>query len=342
MTSEVKITGKAVMSKFYEKLPDGRIRCKLCSHYCTLREGQTGVCGVNKNEEGRLVNLVYGKIAAIHIDPIEKKPLYHFLPGTNALSIGTVGCNMQCSFCQNWQISQVRKVKEQEYVSPSELVRLAVKYKAQSIAYTYNEPTIFYPYARDVALEAKRFGIKNIFVTNGIETPDVIRDMKGIIDAANVDFKAYDEKYYKRELKAPFTVRETLKLMKETGLWVEVTTLIIPGINDAPGHLKKIADFIAGELGTETPWHLSAFHPDYKMLDKPRTPLTTLEQAYEIGRKAGLKFIYIGNVGVKNTTYCPNCGTPLIERVGYMILFNKIDEGQCPVCHTKIPGVWKA
>ncbi len=336
---EVKVTGHIVPEKFYEK-KGYRITCKLCSHYCQLKEGQTGVCGVNKNVGGKLVNLVYGKIAALHIDPIEKKPLYHFLPGTTALSIGTVGCNMQCSFCQNWQISQVRKVEQQDYVSPEELVSLALKYKAKSIAYTYNEPTIFYPYARDVALEAQKYGIKNVFVTNGVESQEVIDDMKGIIDAANVDFKAYDEKYYRRELKAPFTVRETIKRMKKNGLWVEVTTLIIPGINDDPEHLKKIADFIANEAGTETPWHLSAFHPDYKMLDKPATPLTTLEQAYEIGKKAGLKFIYLGNVGVKNLTSCPNCGVPLIERVGYLLLSYKIVNGKCYKCQTKIPGVW--
>jgi pyruvate formate lyase activating enzyme len=335
----INVKGKEVLEKFYEK-KGNRIVCKLCSHYCQLKDGQVGVCGVNKNEGGKLVNLVYGKIAALHIDPIEKKPLYHFLPGTTALSIGTVGCNMQCSFCQNWQISQVRKVERQDYVSPEELVALALKYKSKSIAYTYNEPTIFYPYARDVALEARKYGIKNIFVTNGVESKEVIEDMKGIIDAANVDFKAYDEKYYRRELKAPFTVRETIKHMKKIGMWVEVTTLIIPGINDDAEHLKKIAGFIADEAGTETPWHLSAFHPDYKMLDKPRTPLTTLEQAYEIGRKAGLKFIYIGNVGVKNTTYCPVCNASLIERVGYMLLSYRLENGKCYQCKTKIPGVW--
>jgi len=332
--------GHVVLEKFYDKLPGGKVRCKLCSHYCTLREGQTGVCGVNKNEGGKLVNLVYGKIAAIHIDPIEKKPLYHFLPGTRALSIGTVGCNMQCSFCQNWTISQIRKVEQQDYVSPQELVQLALRYDSKSIAYTYNEPTIFYPYARDVALEAQKYGIRNVFVTNGIESKEVVDDMKGIIDAANVDFKAYDEKYYKRELKAPFTVRETIKRMKQNGLWVEVTTLIIPGINDQPEHLEKIARFIANEVGTETPWHLSAFHPDYKMTDRPPTPLTTLEQAEEIGRKAGLKFIYIGNVGKKNITYCPNCGASLIERVGYIILAYRLIDGKCYQCNTQIPGVW--
>ncbi len=337
--SEVISNKVHVMDKFYEK-KGNKIKCLLCRHYCELKDGQVGVCGVNKNEGGKLVNLVYGKISALNIDPIEKKPLYHFLPGTTALSIGTVGCNMQCSFCQNWQISQVRQVADQEVVSPEELVQLAIKYDAKSIAYTYNEPTIFYPYARDVALEAKKYGIRSVFVTNGIESEVVVKDMKGIIDAANVDFKAYDEKYYRRELKAPFTVRETLKLMKETGLWVEVTTLIIPGVNDEPVHLKKIAGFIANELGTETPWHISAFHPDYKMRDRGPTPRETLEKAYEIGSKEGLKFIYIGNLGMLNVTKCPNCHVPLIERRGYQLLSYKIVDGKCYNCQTKIPGVW--
>ena len=337
--SEVISNKVRVMDKFYEK-KGNKIKCLLCRHYCELKDGQVGVCGVNKNEGGRLVNLVYGKISAINVDPIEKKPLYHFLPGTTALSIGTVGCNMQCSFCQNWQISQVRQVADQEVVSPEQLVQLAKQYKAKSIAYTYNEPTIFYPYARDVALEAKKYGIKSVFVTNGIESEVVVKDMKGIIDAANVDFKAYDENYYRRELKAPFTVRETLKLMKEMGLWVEVTTLIIPGVNDEPAHLKKIAHFIANELGTETPWHISAFHPDYKMRDRGPTPKETLEKAYEIGTKEGLKFIYIGNLGMLNVTKCPNCQVPLIERRGYQLISYKIVNGECYNCHTKIPGVW--
>ncbi len=335
------IPQQIVSEKFYRKLPSGKIKCMLCRHFCELKEGQAGVCGVNKNENGHLVNLVYGRVAALNIDPVEKKPLYHFLPGSTALSLGTIGCNMQCSFCQNWQISQEKTIYQKDFVSPEQIVHLALKYRSKTIAYTYNEPAIFYPYARDIALEAKKYGLKNIFVTNGIESAEVVKDMTGVIDAANVDFKAYDEKYYRRELKAPFSVRETLQLMKQAGLWVEVTTLIIPGINDTPEHLEKIAGFIAQKLGTGTPWHLSAFHPDYKMLDRSATPLTTLEQAYDIGRKAGLEFIYIGNVGLrKNITYCPRCHKPLIERRGYQILTNNITDGKCPYCQTKIPGIW--
>jgi len=330
-----------VIDKFYKKIGKDKIKCLLCRHYCELKDGQIGVCGVNKNESGRLVNLVYGHPVALHVDPIEKKPLYHFLPGTTALSVGTVGCNMQCSFCQNWQISQTSIVDKSYNFMPEDLVNLALKHGSKTIAYTYNEPTIFYPYARDTAIIARKHDIKNVFVTNGIESEEVVRDMKGIIDAANVDFKAYDEKYYRKELKAPFSVRETLKLMKKTGLWVEVTTLIIPGINDNEEQLKAIAGFIAGELGTGTPWHLSAFHPDYKMTDRGRTPVQTLEKAYDIALKAGLKFVYTGNVLFgKTTTYCPSCGQAVIQREGYRLTAYRLTDGKCNYCQTPIPGIW--
>jgi pyruvate formate lyase activating enzyme len=329
-----------VDNKFYRRQKNGKIKCLLCRHYCELAEGQTGVCGVNKNENGRLINLVYGRVAALNVDPIEKKPLYHFLPGTTALSLGTVGCNMQCAFCQNWQISQEKTILQKDFTLPEQIVDLALKYKSATIAYTYNEPTVFYPYVRDVALLAQKKGLKNILVTNGIESEEVINDMKGLIDAVNVDFKAYDETYYKKELKAPFSVRETLQLLKQNGIWVEVTTLIIPGINDDSQQLKQIAGFIVNKLGSETPWHISAFHPDYQMKDKEPTPLGTLDKAYQIGKEAGLKFIYIGNAGKTNITFCPACHRPLIERMYYRILSNHLENGQCIYCKTKIPGIW--
>ena len=335
------LSQQIVDKKFYRRQKTGKIKCLLCRHYCELSEGQTGVCGVNKNEGGKLINLVYGKVAALNIDPIEKKPLYHFLPGTTALSLGTVGCNMQCDFCQNWQISQEKTILQKDFISPEQIVNLAVKYKSQTIAYTYNEPTVFYPYVRDIALSAQKKGLKNIMVTNGIESEEVLNDMKGIIDAVNVDFKAFDENYYKKELKAPFTVRESLQLMKNNGIWVEVTTLIIPGINDDERQLKQIADFIVNKLGSDTPWHISAFHPDYKMKDKQATPYETIEKAYQTGIKAGLKFVYIGNVlRLKNITYCPVCHKILIERIGYQILNKHIVKGKCAYCNTKIPGIW--
>ena len=332
---------ESVYNKFYKKEGD-KITCLLCQHYCKLKNGQTGVCGANKNENGKLKNLVYGRLVAMHIDPVEKKPLYHFLPGSKSLSVGTLGCNMQCPFCQNWHISQVREsVNNTDYISPSNLVEMAIKHKCESIAYTYNEPTIFYPYARDTAMIAKTHGIKNIFVTNGIESKEVIEDMPGIIDACNVDFKSFNPDFYKKILKSPFGILDTMKLIKKKGIWLETTTLIIPGENDSEEELNQISLFIANELGTETPWHISAFYPQYKMHDKMATPIRLLEKAFDIGNKNGLKYIYIGNAGITNITKCPSCGIDLIKRKAYHILFNKITKGKCPACNTKIPGIWE-
>jgi len=327
---------------FYEKLDNGRIKCLLCRHYCKLKEGQVGICGVNKNENGKLVNLVYGKVSAINVDPIEKKPLYHFLPGTTSLSIGTIGCNFKCPFCQNWQISQSKDFSNSYELMPEDVVALALKYGCKSISYTYNEPTIFYPYARDIAILAKKHGLKNVFVSNGFESPEIIEDMKGKIDAFNIDIKGFKSDYYKKYLKGDLEgVLDTLKRLKRGGFWVECTTLIVPGDNDSDEELREIANFIAKELDVNTPWHLSAFHPDYKVNDKGPTPLQTLQRAYNIGKEAGLNFVYMGNVALPAITYCPNCNEELIVRVGYQLQKNIIKDGKCPKCNTKIPGVWR-
>jgi len=329
------------ISNFYRVKGD-KIICTLCRHYCQLKEGQVGICGVNKNSGGKLENLVYGKVSAINIDPIEKKPLYHFLPGTTALSIGTVGCNFKCPFCQNWQISQTKDLSGSYTVTPEQVVDLALQNGCKTIAYTYNEPTIFYPFARDIALIAKEHGIKNIFVSNGYESPEVIDDMVGIIDAFNIDIKGFNSSYYKKVLKGGLDgVLDTLKRLKERNFWVECTTLIVPGDNDSDKELRDIAHFIANELDVNTPWHISAFHPDYKVQDKEATSLETLQRAYNIGKEEGLNFIYMGNVALPSNTICPNCGSVLIERVGYNIIRNDIVNGECKYCHEKIPGVWK-
>ncbi|MEA1918400.1 MAG: AmmeMemoRadiSam system radical SAM enzyme [Campylobacterota bacterium] len=274
-----------------------RLVCQLCAHYCQLKPEQIGICGVNKNTGDAIENLVYGYPIALHVDPIEKKPLYHFLPRTRTFSVGTVGCNFHCSFCQNWQISQEHEIKTEAYFSPQEIVRLALENDCKSIAYTYNEPTIFYPYVKDIALEAQKFDLKNVFVSNGFESSEVIEDMKGIIDAANIDLKSFDPKYYKKALGGNLdVVLENLKHFKRVGIPIEVTTLIVPTQNDSDEELKKIATFIADELGVGIPWHISAFHPDYKELALPRTPIETLKRAQAIGKEAGLKHIYLGNV----------------------------------------------
>jgi len=330
----------SAINPFYKK-EGNKIICQLCRHYCKLKEGQVGICGVNKNENAKLVNLVYGKVSAINIDPIEKKPLYHFLPGSTSLSIGTVGCNFQCPFCQNWQISQAKSTENSYSVTPKELVDIALKNGCKSISYTYNEPTIFYPFAKDVALLAKENGLKNVFVSNGFETPEIIEDMVGVIDAFNIDIKSFKNDYYKKVLKGGLNgILDTLKRLKKHNFWVECTTLIVPGDNDSDKELKDIVNFIAKELDVNTPWHISAFHPDYKVQDKSYTPLETLQKAYNIGKEAGLNFIYMGNIGKTNTTYCPNCHQALIERVGFSVVKNILNVDSCPYCNEKIAGVW--
>ena len=327
---------------YYKTAPNKeKITCLLCQHYCQLKEGQVGICGVNKNEQGELKTLVYGHPSALNVDPVEKKPLYHLLPGTKALSFGTVGCNFKCPFCQNWQISQEHRVNTDLTITPSQMVDLALEYGAASIAYTYNEPTIFYPYAKDIGVLAKERGIKNIFVTNGFESKEVVEDMPTWLDAANVDLKSWNDAYYKKVLKGGLeAVKDTLRRMVSLGIWVEVTTLLIEGENDSDADLKAMAAFIANELGVHVPWHLSAFHPDYKMQDHNNTTLATLQRAQRIAKEAGLLYVYLGNVPVHGDTYCPECHTLLIDRTGYSVTINNLKDGKCPNCSRVIEGVW--
>ena len=332
--------------KYYEPLGDRKIKCLLCRHHCILKEGQVGICGVNMNKNGELVNLVYGHPSSINVDPIEKKPLFHFIPGTDVLSFGTVGCNFKCPFCQNWQIAHTNKVNDSIYVSPEQMVALALQYNCKSIAYTYNEPSIFYPYARDVGVLAKEKGLKNVFVTNGFESVYEIEDMKSWVDACNVDLKSFNPDYYKKVLKGKLEyVLDTIQRLHDVGIWQEITTLIVPGDNDNEEELTKIAEFIAS-VGKEIPWHITRFHPDYKVTDKPPTPMETMLKAYEIGKKAGLKYVYLGNVATPVITYCPKCGEELIVRSIYRVEKNilKVEEdgtGRCPKCGEIIEGVWK-
>ncbi|SFV52533.1 COG1180: Radical SAM, Pyruvate-formate lyase-activating enzyme like [hydrothermal vent metagenome] len=328
--------------KCYKKVEGKeKITCLLCRHYCQMKEGQVGICGVNKNENGALKNLVYGHPIALNVDPVEKKPLYHLLPGSKALSFGTVGCNFKCPFCQNWDISQETKVNMEIEVSPQQMVNMALEHGCQSIAYTYNEPTIFYPYAKDIGVIAREKGLKNIFVSNGFETPEIIKDMPNWLDAANIDLKSWDDNYYKKVLKGGLeAVKDTLRRMVAEGIWVEVTTLLIEGENDSDKDLTEMAEFIANDLGRHVPWHLSAFHPDYKMQDHEYTGIDTLKRASVIGKKAGLYYVYMGNVPVHGDTFCPKCGELLIDRTGYSVTVNKLEDGHCPKCKREIEGVW--
>lgn len=285
---------------FYKKQDNQKVKCSLCPHHCLIAPGKRGICGVRENQNGTLMSLVYGKIISQHVDPIEKKPLYHFLPGSHAYSIATMGCNLRCLFCQNWEISQVNHENYQiigQDETPDSIVRNALETKCQSIAYTYTEPTIFYEFAYDCSVLARAKGLKNIFVTNGFIDPEPLEKISPYLDAANVDLKSFNEKTYHEVCGARLQpVLDTLKLMKKLNIWIEVTTLVIPELNDSDKELSSIANFILKELGEGVPWHVSAFHPTYKMLHRPRTPVSTIMRAREIGLKVGLQHVHPGNI----------------------------------------------
>ncbi|XPV67862.1 MAG: AmmeMemoRadiSam system radical SAM enzyme [Halarcobacter sp.] len=327
---------------YFKATANGKLTCLLCSYYCQLKPNQIGICGVNKNVEDKIECLVYGHISAFNIDPIEKKPLYHFLPTSKSLSLGTVGCNFHCSFCQNHGISQEKKIDKSKYISARDVALIAKQRGCESISYTYNEPTIFYPFAKDIALEAKKYGLKSVFVSNGFESSEVIEDMKGIIDAINVDLKSFSEEYYKKSLGGNLNqVLDNLIHLQKNGIHTEITTLVIPSKNDTKEELTKIVKWIKENLGVNTPWHISAFHPDYKEQDLPRTPFETLKMAYDLAKNEGLNYVYIGNIGFKNNTFCPKCGFELISREHFSVNYNKIINSTCPQCSEKIAGVFK-
>jgi len=328
----------------YEKLEDSKVKCNLCNHRCSIAEGKRGICGVRENQKGTLYSLVYRRAIAAHIDPIEKKPFFNFLPGTMSYSIATQGCNFRCRFCQNWEISQSSKeggkIKGED-IPPEKIVELAKSSGCESIAYTYTEPTVFFEYAYDTAKIASKEGLKNVFVTNGFMSEESLREIQPYLDAANVDLKGFTEEFYRDICGARLEpILNNLKLMKELGIWVEVTTLIIPTLNDSMDELRQAAEFIKNELGAETPWHLSKFHPDYKMGDIPSTPVDTIHKAREIGLEAGLRYVYAGNLpgDFGENTYCYNCGEPLIERYLFTITESRIKDSKCPKCGAKIDG----
>jgi len=329
---------------FYEKLEDGKVICQLCPHYCRIENGKRGICGVRENQDGKLYSLVYGKVVSSAIDPIEKKPLYHFYPGSDAFSLATVGCNLRCLNCQNYSISQLPRergeIEGRDY-TPESIVSQAKRLGCKSIAYTYTEPTIFFELAYDTSRLAQRELIKNIFVTNGYMNKEVLLKISPYLDAANVDLKSFSEDFYRKYCAGKLDpVLEILKLMKKLGIWLEVTTLIIPTLNDSEEELKRIAEFIVN-LGPDTPWHLSRFYPTYKLNDLPRTPTETLHLARQIGLKTGLRYVYTGNVpgDEGENTYCYNCGKVLIQRYGYRIEKFYLEEGRCRFCQAKIDGV---
>lgn len=330
-----------IESYLYKKLENKNVQCQTCAHRCFIAPEKFGVCGVRKNIDGKLYALNYGRAISESIDPIEKKPLFHFLPGTHTLSIATVGCNLRCGNCQNWQISQLVKKDKSLFeigqnLTPEEIIRDAEKSKCPSISYTYTEPTIFLEYALDAMKIAKTRNIKNIWVTNGFMSDETLKLIIPYLDAANVDLKSFDDKFYEENCGASVgPILDNIKKMKKNGIWVEITTLIIPGFSDDKKMLEDIAGFIFNELGSETPWHVSAFSGmvSYKMRNILNTSVKTIYKAYDVGKKTGLKYVYAGNITdtSRENTYCPKCNKPVIERIGFMV--NRLDKnGRCGKC----------
>jgi pyruvate formate lyase activating enzyme len=335
-------------ARLYESQDEGKVRCALCHHRCVIREGKRGICGVRQVREGKLESMVYGKLIARHVDPIEKKPLFHFLPGSRSYSVATVGCNFKCMFCQNAEIAQMpsdhRGMIAGDACTPEEIVRDAAKTGCKSISYTYTEPTVYFEFALDTAIMAHKQGIRNVFVTNGYMTPEAIGEAAPFLNAANVDLKAFSEDFYRKICGGKLEpVKETLRGMKSRGIFVEVTTLLIPGLNDATEELTRLAGFLAKDLGPDTPWHVSRFHPTYRMTDRASTPVDTLIRARDTGIREGLRYVYIGNVPGEQgeSTFCPSCGKILIERRGFRVNQNLIRKGRCESCGEGIAGVWE-
>jgi len=328
----------------YKKLPDGEVLCSLCSHRCRIQNGNSGICGVRVNKGGVLYTLVYAKAVALNVDPIEKKPLYHYLPGSLSFSIAAAGCNFRCGFCQNWEISQLKPQEDDvlgKEVMPEEIVSAALKNNCASISYTYTEPTIFFEYALDTARLAHKAGLGNVFVTNGYMTAEAISQLSPFLDAANIDLKFFSDDDYRKHCGGSLQpVCASIETMKKAGIWVEVTTLVIPGENDSDDEMKAIADFLAG-IDRDIPWHVSRFHPDYQLIKAPHTPPDTLSKAERIGRERGLRFVYCGNIaGWDTDTYCPSCGRCVISRKGLSVLENHLQKGICAFCGEKIAGVF--
>jgi pyruvate formate lyase activating enzyme len=331
-------------ARYWERLDNDWVKCALCPRRCVVPPGGRGYCEVRENKDGTYYTLTYGNPCAIHVDPIEKKPFYHFLPTTMAFSIATAGCNLDCKFCQNWQISQARPEElDNTNLAPEELVLAAIRSESQSIAYTYSEPTIFFEYMLDCARLAHEAGLKNVYHSNGFINPEPLKELCPYLDAANIDLKGFTEEYYKEMSDASLApVLETLKTLRAEGVHLELTTLLVPGRNDDPETLAAMCAWIRENLGEAVPLHFSRFHPQHRLKNLPPTPVERLEEARRIALDAGLKYVYIGNVPghTANSTFCPECGRLLIYRVGYTVDPSGLVSGACPACGTEIEGVW--
>jgi len=331
-------------ARHYEKLPNRKIQCKLCPKECTVDDIERGFCGTRENRGGTYYVLTYGNPCATHIDPIEKKPFFHFLPGTKALSISTAGCNLACKFCQNWQLSQFRPEQtDNVYLPPEKLVGIARREKCPSIAYTYGEPVVFYEYMCDTAVEGHRYGIRSVVITGGYITPEPLRKLCKVVDAIKVDLKAFTEKYYREVCSGELEpVLKGLEVLRDEGIWYEIVYLVVPTLNDSMDEIRAMSQWIREALGPDVPVHFSRFYPQYMLKNLPATPVSTLEKARKVAMDAGLNFVYIGNVPGHEgeNTYCPKCGKVVIRRVGYYVLEINLKKGKCAFCGQPIPGVW--
>lgn len=332
-------------ARYYDKLEDRQVRCRLCPHACRIQPGERGICGVRENQGGTLMALNYARAIAVHNDPIEKKPLFHVLPGSQSLSVATVGCNLKCAHCQNHDISQYPRRRNQipgEDAPPPAVVEEARALGAATISFTYSEPTIFTEWAQDIAALAVPAGVRCVSVTNGYIQEQPLRDLAPRLLAANVDLKSYRQEFYHQVCGASLQpVLDTIRRMHALGVWVEVTTLLIPGMNDSVEELRELAGFIAS-VDPAIPWHLSRFHPDNQMTDRPATPVSSIDRARKVGKEAGLRFVYSGNVwgDEGEHTRCPACGQVIIERYGFSVRRNHMRDGACHACGEGIEGVW--
>jgi pyruvate formate lyase activating enzyme len=332
---------------FSQVMEEQSVVCNLCAHRCLIRPGRIGICGVRENRNGILYTLVYDRVISAHADPIEKKPFFHFLPGSSSFSVATVGCNFHCLFCQNWEISQLPKDRRGvllgKKLSPEQIVRQACAQRCATIAYTYTEPTIFFELAYDTAKLAAAEGLRNVFVTNGYMTPEALTMIQPYLHAANVDLKGFNDARHRRVCGAKLQpMLDTIRRLKECNIWVEVTTLLVPGHNDSDEELQQIARFLKS-VGADIPWHVSAFYPAYKMMEVEPTDLTDLLRAWKIGKEEGLRYVYCGNLPGSHheDTVCYNCGAQLVERRGFTVQRIALRQGRCPDCDTPIDGVWK-
>ena len=329
---------------YYKKLNDGVVECLTCPKKCKVLNQARGICGNKLNDDGVYYSLVYSKPCTINIDPIEKKPLFHFRPGADAYSLSTAGCNFGCNFCQNWQISQSKPEQIDSYnLTPNQIVAQAKKSDSKVIAFTYGEPVVFYEYMSDIASLARKEGIHSVMISNGYINQEPLKELCKHLSAVKIDLKAFTEEFYRKYCNGSLQpVLDTLLTLKKTGIWFEIVVLLIPTLNDSAREIKQMCEWIKNNLGDSVPIHFSRFHPEYKLKNLPMTPIKTMEDAHQIAKEAGLRFIYLGNIPKHpaESTYCPNCQKPIIKRVGFRIAENLIKQGKCPFCSAGIPGVW--